>query len=101
MKPAYLPGALRHLGRVDPELKRLIGAHGPPRLAPSRNHLQSLTRAIVYQQLSGKAAGTIYRRFLDLFGGDVAFFAGARSQASARAADSPVAARCMTPAPDS
>ena len=69
MKPAYLASALRHLGRVDPELKRLIGAHGPPRLAPSRNHLQSLTRAIVYQQLSGKAAGTIYRRFLDLFGG--------------------------------
>jgi DNA-3-methyladenine glycosylase II len=69
MKPTYLPRALRHLRRVDPELKRLIGAHGPPRLTPSRNHLQSLTRAIVYQQLSGKAAGTIYGRFLDLFGG--------------------------------
>lgn len=68
MKPDYLPRALRHLGRVDPELRRLIGAHGPPRLAPSRNHLQSLTRAIIYQQLSGKAAGTIYRRFLELFG---------------------------------
>ncbi len=69
MKPTYLPDALRHLRRVDPELGRLIGAHGPPRLAPSRNHLQSLTRAIVYQQLSGKAAATIYRRWLDLFGG--------------------------------
>jgi len=69
MPPAYLPQALRHLRRVDPELARLIGAHGHPRLEPSRNHLQSLTRAIVYQQLSGKAAGTIYRRFLDLFGG--------------------------------
>jgi len=67
--PAYLPVALRHLRRVDPELGRLIGAHGPPRLAPSRNHLQSLTRAIIYQQLSGKAAGTIYRRFIELFGG--------------------------------
>jgi DNA-3-methyladenine glycosylase II len=67
--PLYMPHALRHLRRVDPELRRLIGAHGPPRLAPSRNHLQSLTRAIVYQQLSGKAAGTIYGRFLDLFGG--------------------------------
>ncbi len=69
MSPPYLPQALRHLRRVDAELDRLIGAHGPPRLAPSRNHLQSLTRAIVYQQLSGKAAGTIYGRFLDLFGG--------------------------------
>lgn len=69
MSPPYLPLALRHLRRVDPELRRLIGAHGPPRLAPSRNHLQSLTRAIIYQQLSGKAAATIYRRFLDLFDG--------------------------------
>jgi DNA-3-methyladenine glycosylase II len=69
MKPEYLPRALRHLGRVDPELRRLIDTHGPPRLAASRNHLQSLTRAIIYQQLSGKAAATIYGRFLDLFGG--------------------------------
>jgi DNA-3-methyladenine glycosylase II len=69
MSPSYLPLALRHLRRIDPELRRLIGAHGPPRLAPSRNHLQSLTRAIIYQQLSGKAAATIYGRFLDLFGG--------------------------------
>lgn len=69
MTPAYLPSALRHLRRVDPELGRLIGAHGPPRLVASRNHLQSLTRAIIYQQLSGKAASTIYGRFLELFGG--------------------------------
>lgn len=67
--PDFLAGALRHLRRVDPELRRLIGTHGPPRLVPSRNHLQSLTRAIIYQQLSGKAASTIYGRFLDLFGG--------------------------------
>lgn len=69
MKPDYLPRALRHLRRVDPELRRLIGAHGPPLLVPSRNHLQSLTRAIIYQQLSGKAAATIYGRFIGLFGG--------------------------------
>jgi DNA-3-methyladenine glycosylase II len=69
VRPDYLPSALRHLRRIDPELRRLIGAHGPPLLRPSRNHLQSLTRAIIYQQLNGKAAGTIYRRFVDLFGG--------------------------------
>ncbi|HLU66700.1 MAG TPA: DNA-3-methyladenine glycosylase [Kofleriaceae bacterium] len=67
--PPYLPAALRHLRRADPQLGRLIKRHGPPRLKPSRNHLESLTRAIIYQQLSGKAAATIYRRFLDLFGG--------------------------------
>jgi DNA-3-methyladenine glycosylase II len=67
--PRFLPEALRHLRRADPELGRLIAAHGPPVLRASRNHLQSLTRAIVYQQLNGRAAGTIYRRFLELYGG--------------------------------
>jgi DNA-3-methyladenine glycosylase II len=67
--PPYLPVALRHLTRVDRDLAGLIRRHGPPRLRASRNHLESLTRAIVYQQLSGRAAGTIYRRFVDLFGG--------------------------------
>jgi DNA-3-methyladenine glycosylase II len=67
--PPYLPAALRHLRRCDPQLAPLIARHGRPQLRPSRNHLESLTRAIIYQQLSGKAAGTIYRRFLGLFGG--------------------------------
>ena len=67
--PPYLTAALRHLRRRDPALAPLITRHGPPQLRPSRNHLESLTRAIIYQQLSGLAAGTIYRRFLALFGG--------------------------------
>lgn len=45
----------------------LIARHGKPALSRTRNSFQSLARAIVYQQLSGKAAGTIYGRFLDLF----------------------------------
>lgn len=32
-------------------------------------HFTAVTRAIVYQQLSGKAAATIYGRFTQLFGG--------------------------------
>lgn len=47
----------------------LIEEHGVPTLRRTRNTLESLGRAIVYQQLSGKAAGTIYSRFLALFPG--------------------------------
>jgi DNA-3-methyladenine glycosylase II len=61
--------ALRHLRATDDGMQRLIAHHGAPELSRSRNHLQSLTRAIVYQQLSGKAAATIYGRFLGLYGG--------------------------------
>ena len=59
--------ALRHLRSADPRLRTLIERHGPPRLQRTRNSFQSLARSIIYQQLSGKAAATIYRRFLQLF----------------------------------
>ncbi len=45
----------------------LISAHGLPGWSRTRNSFESLGRAIVYQQLSGKAAATIYGRFVDLF----------------------------------
>ena len=61
--------ALEHL-RLDPVMERVIErvgtiTHRPKRLPP----FESLLRSIVYQQLSGKAAGTILGRVLDLFGG--------------------------------
>ncbi len=59
--------AMRHLRRADPRLRPLIERHGLPRLQRTRNSFQSLARSIIYQQLSGKAAATIYRRFLELF----------------------------------
>lgn len=62
-----LDKALRHLERVDGPMARLIAVHGHPELKRTRNAFASLARAIIYQQLSGKAAGTIYGRFLDLF----------------------------------
>lgn len=46
----------------------LIDRYGAPPLKRSRDTFGSLGRAIVYQQLSGSAAGTIYRRLLELFG---------------------------------
>lgn len=59
--------ALAHLAGVDPRLAPLIERHGAPTLTPSRNHIQSLARAIAGQQLSVAAAATIWGRVLDLY----------------------------------
>ncbi|MDA3919981.1 MAG: DNA-3-methyladenine glycosylase 2 family protein [Salinisphaera sp.] len=58
--------AARHLAAIDARLGQLIERAGPycpsTRSAPDVFH--SLMRAIIYQQLSGKAAGTIHARVL-------------------------------------
>mgnify|MGYP006201081713 CR=1 FL=1 len=61
--------ARAHLRRVDPVLARVIDSVGPYRPADRSggSHFEALIRAIVFQQLSGKAAATIHNRFLDLF----------------------------------
>jgi 3-methyladenine DNA glycosylase/8-oxoguanine DNA glycosylase len=61
--------ALRHLRRADPRLARVIAAVGPCRLEfmPMRSPFHTLMRSITYQQLSGKAAGTILGRVEALF----------------------------------
>ena len=63
--------AIRHLKKVDPDLARVIRRIGPCTLAPdkSRTVYASLVRSIVYQQLTGKVAGIIFGRLLDLFPG--------------------------------
>lgn len=62
--------AVAHLSTVDPTLAALIARVGPCRLKARRlDPFASLTQAIIYQQLAGKAAETIFRRFLGLFAG--------------------------------
>ena len=53
----------------DKHLGAFIKRHGPikHRRTHSKDAFQSLAEAIIYQQLSGKAAGTILKRFVDLF----------------------------------
>jgi 3-methyladenine DNA glycosylase/8-oxoguanine DNA glycosylase len=61
--------ARRHLARRDPVLRALMRAHGPCGLA-ARQHtdpFKALARAIVGQQLSAKAAATIFSRFEALY----------------------------------
>ncbi len=50
----------------------LLAGVGPPRIPPSRRTpFEALARAICFQQLSGKAAATIYSRFEQAVGGTV------------------------------
>ena len=62
--------AIAHLKKVDPILGRIIARVGPyrPTLLRDGTHFGALTRAIVFQQLSNKAAATIYGRFKGLYG---------------------------------
>jgi DNA-3-methyladenine glycosylase II len=64
--------ARRLLMRRDPLLAATIKQIGPCGLAARQHtdHLTALVRAIVGQQLSGKAAATIFERFRVLFPGD-------------------------------
>ncbi|HVS65180.1 MAG TPA: DNA-3-methyladenine glycosylase [Thermoanaerobaculia bacterium] len=61
--------ALRHLRR-DPRLSPVIRAVGPPRFRRYDSHFHALARSILFQQLSGLAAQTIFQRFVALFEGE-------------------------------
>lgn len=63
--------AEQHLCQVDPKLARVIKSSGPCQIKPHRDHYGELVGSIVGQQLSAKAAGAIWRRVLDLFGGQM------------------------------
>jgi DNA-3-methyladenine glycosylase II len=67
MTPAQLTKALAHLKR-DARMAELIKKHRNPTFETGRDPFQSLCRAIVGQQLSVKAAATIYKRFITLYG---------------------------------
>lgn len=60
--------AVNHLKKNDPVLCAIIERVGPCRMEFGPAEFSSLAEAIVYQQLNGKAAVTIFRRFADLAG---------------------------------
>lgn len=53
--------------KKDPVMKAIIRATGPIEVKGRKDVYGSLIRSITSQQLSVKAANTIYQRFLDLF----------------------------------
>ena len=66
-KPLSIKKAVKYLMKSDPELIPLLDAFKIQDLQPETNYFKSLTRSIVYQQLSGKVAKTISDRFILLY----------------------------------
>lgn len=60
--------AEEYLSKADSRLAPIIKQSGPCRIKPHRDHYGELISGIVGQQLSTKAAATIWKRILDLFG---------------------------------
>ena len=63
--------ALKNLAAYDTTVEYLIEKYGPytPRRSADPDVFGSLTRSIIFQQLAGKAASSIHKRFLSLFDG--------------------------------
>ena len=83
--PFDLDTACAHLARRDRTLARMMRQVGPCRLeiAPRQSPYQALFQSIVYQQLSGQAAATIFARVCKLFG-------SSRCPSAAKIADAPL-----------
>lgn len=60
--------AINHLRKSDPVMRAIIEKIGPCRMEFGPPEFHSLAEAIVYQQLNGKAAVTIFKRFAALAG---------------------------------
>jgi DNA-3-methyladenine glycosylase II len=64
--------AARILAGQDPVIARLLAETGPPKFGrPTESHFATLVRAVVYQQLAGRAAAAIHGRLITAMGGDV------------------------------
>lgn len=64
--------AVRSLSRRDPVLRSLIREFGPPSFRPHDDYFRELVEAIVGQQISGRAANSIMRKFMEAIGGIMA-----------------------------
>jgi len=60
--------AVNHLRKCDPVLGAIIERVGPCRMQFAPADFCRLAEAIIYQQLNGKAAATIFKRFAELAG---------------------------------
>jgi DNA-3-methyladenine glycosylase II len=60
--------AVNHLKKSDPVLRAIIEHVGPCRMQFGEPEFSSLAESIIYQQLNGKAAATIFDRFAALAG---------------------------------
>ena len=63
-----LEAGIAHLAHADARLEAIIKAYPRPTFRPHTDYYRELMESIISQQLSVKAAATIYRRFIDSFG---------------------------------
>ena len=63
--------AQHHLSQTDPILATIISRYGACALQPQRRYFVALAEAILSQQLSVKAAATIFKRFKEKLDGRV------------------------------
>jgi DNA-3-methyladenine glycosylase II len=70
-KPDYWNKAKRHLAKVDKTLAPILNAYKGETLASRGSAFYSLARAIVGQQISVKAADSVWRKLEAGVGGDV------------------------------
>ena len=67
--PTYWDDACRHLAKRDRVMKKLIPKFGEARLQSRGDAFTTLARSIVGQQISVKAAQSVWNRFADAVGG--------------------------------
>jgi DNA-3-methyladenine glycosylase II len=67
--PEYWDDACRHLSRRDRVMKKLIPQFGEARLQSRGDAFTTLARSIVGQQISVKAAQSVWERFAGVVGG--------------------------------
>ena len=59
--------SVRELKKNDPDLIKLFDNIEVNTIEPGNNYFKALTRSIIYQQLSGRAAKAIFSRFKSLY----------------------------------
>jgi DNA-3-methyladenine glycosylase II len=79
--PAYWDEACSHLARRDRVMKKLIPGFGQARLHSRGDAFTTLARSIVGQQISVKAAQSVWERFAALLGGPATHLSAAAVQA--------------------
>ena len=66
--PSWADAAVTHLRQADPVMARIIDEVGPLAITRRSERFAALVRAIIFQQLAGRAAQTIFDRFVSSVG---------------------------------
>ena len=74
--PSYWDEACKHLAKRDRVMRKLVADHGHARLYSRGDAFTTLARSIVGQQISVKAAQSVWNRLLALLGHDDVGFRG-------------------------